>query len=76
MLGTASDGLLSAEWIGEDGLLLAVVAEDETVRTLAWPSYPETAPPREGWQVIGTVNSLLQGEGNAQRRLTAAEVGE
>ena len=58
-LGIASDGLLSAEWVGEEALLLAVVAEDETVRVLAWPTYPD-ASPREGWQTVGTVNSLLQ----------------
>jgi hypothetical protein len=58
-LGVASDGLLSAEWVGDEALLLAVVAEDETVRVLVWPTYPY-APPREGWQIVGTVNSLLQ----------------
>jgi hypothetical protein len=60
-LGVASEGLLSAEWVGDEGLLLAVVAEDETVRVLAWSAYPE-APPSEGWQIAGTVNSLLQGQ--------------
>jgi len=59
-LGVASDGLLSAEWVGDEALLLAVVAEDETVRVLAWPGYPDPPPP-EGWQIVGTVNSLLQG---------------
>ena len=59
-LGVASDGSLSAEWVGDEVLLLVVVAEDETVRFLAWPDYPD-APPHEGWQVAGTVNSLLQG---------------
>jgi hypothetical protein len=59
-LGVASDGLLSAEWVGEEALLLAVVAEDETVRVLAWLTFPDV-PPREGWQIVGTVNSLLQG---------------
>jgi hypothetical protein len=58
-LGVASDGLLSAEWVGDDALLLAVVSEDETVRVLAWSAYPDV-PPREGWQIVGTVNSLLQ----------------
>ena len=58
-LGVASDGRLSAEWVGDEVVLLAVVAEDETVRILAWPRYPDE-PPREGWQVVGTVNSLLQ----------------
>jgi hypothetical protein len=60
-LGVASDGTLSAEWVEDGVLLLAVVAEDETVRVLAWPHYPDE-PPREGWQVIGTVNSLLQAQ--------------
>ncbi len=60
-LGVASDGTLSAEWVGDGVVLLAVVAEDETVRILAWPRYPDE-PPREGWQVVGTVNSLLQAQ--------------
>ena len=60
-LGVASDGTLSAEWVGDEVLLLAVVAEDETVRVLAWQHYP-AEPPREGWQVVGTVNSLLQAQ--------------
>lgn len=60
-LGVVSEGLISAEWIGDQGLLLAVVAEDETVRVLAWPDYPET-PPRHDWKVVGTVNSLLNAE--------------
>jgi hypothetical protein len=59
-LGVASDGLLSAEWVGDEALLLAVVAADETVRVLAWPGYPDL-PPAQGWQHVGTVNSLLQG---------------
>jgi hypothetical protein len=59
-LGVASDGLLSAEWVGEDAVLVAVVAPDETVRALAWSPYPDM-PPREGWQILGTVNFLLQG---------------
>ncbi|MGB7949510.1 MAG: hypothetical protein WCH75_17625 [Candidatus Binatia bacterium] len=59
-LGVASDGLLSAEWVGEDAVLVAVVAPDETVRALAWSPYPDM-PPREGWQILGNVNSLLQG---------------
>lgn len=57
-LGVASDGLLSAEWVGDEALLLAVVAKDETVRVLVWPTYPDA--PRAGWQIVGTVNSLLQ----------------
>jgi len=69
-LGLASGGLLSAEWVGDEGLLLAVVAQDETVRVLAWSAYPE-APPSEGWQIIGTVNSLLQTQGKVRHRLTA-----
>ena len=60
-LGVASEGTLSAEWVGNEVLLLCVVAEDETVRVLAWPRYPEEGP-REGWQTIGTVNSLLRGQ--------------
>ena len=59
-LGVASDGVLSAEWVGDEALLLAVVAADETVRVRAWPGYPDL-PPAEGWQRVGTVNSLLQG---------------
>jgi hypothetical protein len=58
-LGVASDGLLSAEWVGDEAVLLAVVSEDETVHLFAWPNYPAPAP--EGWQVVGSVNSLLQG---------------
>lgn len=58
-LGDATEGLLSAEWVGETGVLLAVLAPDETVRVLAWQNYPD--PPRRGWHVEGTVNSLLQG---------------
>jgi hypothetical protein len=60
-LGVASDGLLSAEpWAKGKGLLMAVVAADETVRVLPWPDYPEGTA-NEGWQVVGTVTSLLQG---------------
>jgi hypothetical protein len=59
-LGVASDGLLSVEWVGDEAVLLAVVAEDETVHVLAWPGYPDPPPP-EDWQLVGTVNSLLQG---------------
>ena len=75
----ASEGLISAEWVGDEGLLLAVVAEDETVRAFTWPDYPEAPPPREGWQVIGTVNSLLQGrtlEGEEPTVLEGAEGAE
>ena len=60
-LGVASDGTLSAEWVGDGVLLLAVVAPDETVRVLAWPRYPHE-PSRGGWQAIGTVNSLLRAQ--------------
>ncbi len=59
--GVASAGTLSAEWVGNEVPLLCVVDEDETVRVLAWPGYPEERP-REGWQTIGTVNSLLRGD--------------
>jgi hypothetical protein len=46
--GAASDSLLSAEWVEDEGLLLAVVAEeDETVRVLACSGYPD-APPLDG----------------------------
>ena len=41
--------MLSAEWIGDEGLLLDVVAEDETVRVLARPDYPKVSL-REGWR--------------------------
>jgi hypothetical protein len=59
-LGVASEGALSAEWMGDESVLLAVVAEDETVRVLAWEGYPDAPAPGE-WLTIGTVNSLLQG---------------
>jgi hypothetical protein len=74
-LGVDSDGTLSAQWVADQSLLLVVTAEDETVRFLAWPHYPEE-PPREGWQIAGTVNSLLQGqipEGEALTVLDRAE---
>ena len=60
-LGVASEGSLSAQWFADQSVLLVVVAEDETVRILTWPHYPDE-PPREGWQIAGTVNSLLQGQ--------------
>jgi hypothetical protein len=60
-LGVASAGSLIAEWVGDESLLVAVIAEeDETVRILAWPDYPDVPPP-EGWKVIGTLNDVLQG---------------
>ena len=74
-LGVTSDGTLSAEWVEDDVLLLAVVAEDETVRVLAWPHYPDE-PPREGWQVIGTVNSLLQAQIPGRESATAPDEPE
>jgi len=59
-LGVASAGSLIAEWVGDESLLVAVIAEeDETVRILAWPDYPDVPPP-EGWKVIGTLNDVLQ----------------
>ena len=62
MLGVASKGWLIAEWIGDESLFLIVVAEeDETVRVLARPEYPEVPPPERGGQVIGTLNDVLQG---------------
>jgi hypothetical protein len=36
-----------------------IAEEDETVRILAWPDYPDVPPP-EGWKVIGTLNDVLQ----------------
>ncbi len=65
-LGVASAGLLSAEWIGDEGLLLAAVAEDETVASWPGPDYPD-APPRHDWKLAGTVNSLLNGENPSRR---------
>jgi hypothetical protein len=59
-LGVVSAGLLNAEWVGDEALLLSVVAENETVRVLTWPGYPDLPRP-DGWRLIGTVNSLLQG---------------
>ncbi|HET9201195.1 MAG TPA: hypothetical protein VFO84_09530 [Dehalococcoidia bacterium] len=59
-LAEQSGSELSAEWVAERNLLLAVVDEDETVRILSWPGYPD-ADQRKEWQVIGTVNSLLAG---------------
>jgi hypothetical protein len=60
-LGIASEGSLGAEWAGDDGLLLTVIGQDETVRILAWPAYPE-ARPGNGWQTVGSLPSLLQGQ--------------
>jgi hypothetical protein len=56
----SSGTILSVEWVADDNLLVTVVDEDETVRILSWPRYPETAA-RQDWLVIGTVNSLAAG---------------
>lgn len=59
-LGIASEGSLGAEWAEDDGLILTVIGQDETVRVLAWSAYPE-ARPGNGWQTVGSIESLLQG---------------
>jgi hypothetical protein len=57
-LGAAPAGPLSAELVEDDIAVLAVLAEDETVHLLPWRNYPDT-PPVDGWQRVGTINSLL-----------------
>ncbi|HEX5914473.1 MAG TPA: hypothetical protein VFY54_15225, partial [Rubrobacter sp.] len=67
MLAEQSGSELSAEWVADGNLLVSVVDEDETVRILSWPGYPEPAR-RQEWQEIGTVNSLLAGHVPGRQR--------
>ena len=38
-----------------------MIAQDETVRILAWSAYPEARPSND-WQIVGSLTSLLQGQ--------------
>jgi hypothetical protein len=55
-LGRAPAGALAAEWI-DDAVVLAVLADDETVHAAAWRNYPE--PARLEWRTFGTLNELV-----------------
>jgi hypothetical protein len=57
-LGAAPTGPLSAELVEDDIVVLAVLAEKETIHLLPWRNYPET-PAGDAWQTVGTINSLL-----------------
>ncbi|MEP7328973.1 MAG: hypothetical protein ABI777_07160 [Betaproteobacteria bacterium] len=56
-LGKAPAGAVSAEQI-EDDVVLAVLADDETVHAAAWRDYPKL-PSKLVWQVFGTMNDLI-----------------
>ncbi len=57
-LGAAPAGPLSGELVEDDIVVLAVLSENETIQVLPWRNYPDT-PPGDGWQCVGTINSLL-----------------
>ncbi len=56
-LGKAPAGALSAEEI-EGDVVLAVLADDETVHATAWRDYPNV-PSKLEWQAFGTMNDLI-----------------
>ena len=55
-LGPAPQGTLTADFI-DDVLVLASLADDDTVQAAPWRNYPDQAP-KLAWQVLGTLNSL------------------
>lgn len=56
-LGKAPPGSLSVEDI-DDAVVLAVLADDETVHAAAWRDDPGTKPALD-WKALGTMNALI-----------------
>jgi hypothetical protein len=57
-LGAAPAGPLFAELVEDDVVVLAVLAEDESIMLRPWRNYPDA--PRDDWRSVGTINSLLE----------------
>jgi hypothetical protein len=56
-LGKAPPGSLAVEGI-DDAVVLAVLADDETVHAAAWRDDPGTKPALD-WKALGTMNALI-----------------
>jgi hypothetical protein len=60
----------------EKGIGIATLADDDSLRYLAWPDYPDGEPPHR-WKDVGTIDNWLESQPprarGADRRAAAAK---
>jgi hypothetical protein len=68
-LGGRFEGVLTARLLSDGGVLLVVISSDRSVHSLTWQDYPERKP-EEGWQRMGTIDSIFESLLQESRRPT------